>query len=208
MAAEDIGEEFAVLASGFNDAQAVSQLFRAAGTAPIAMIVRLDTSEPVRSGERTLLIGSAFDDRRDLLRGRALTWYVGRRRLGTGQQLSAKLPSGRVVLRLIARDQSGRQALVRRTLLVAPPPVHLLRLIYTDQVRRGDRRLTARISATSPATFQVGGQRYSVGPRARLITVPLPRRPTTGLIKLRFTLTATGRSPARSERGTIMTVRP
>jgi hypothetical protein len=192
---------------GFNEAQAVSQLFRAAGTAPIATIIRPDTSEPVRAGERTLLIGSAFDDHHRRLRGRALTWYAGRTRLGTGEQVSATLQSGRIVLRLLAHDQSGRQTLARRTLLVAPTPLRVLQLNYADRVRHGGRKLTARISVTAPATLRVGAHRYGVGPRARLIVIPLPRRPAIGLLKLRFTLTATGRGPGSIERGTIMAVR-
>jgi hypothetical protein len=192
---------------GFNDAGAVSQPFRAAGSPPIATIVRPDTSEPVRAGERTLLIGSAFDDRHRRLRGRALTWYAGRSRLGTGQQLSAKLPSGRIVLQLVARDQSGRQTLTRRTLHVAPPTLHLLQLKYADQVRRGTRKLTARIRVNLAATLRVNGRSYGVGPRTRSIVVPLPTRPATGLLKLRFTLTAAGRGQGSIERGTILAVR-
>jgi hypothetical protein len=192
---------------GFNEARAVSGLFRADGTAPIATIIRPDTGEPVRAGERTLLIGSALDDHHRRLRGRALTWYAGRSRLGTGEQLRATLPSGRIVVRLLARDQSGRQTVARRTLRVASPPLHLRQLSYPDQVRHRARTLTVRISATATATLLVGAHRYSVGPRSRLIVVRLPRRPATGLLKLRFTLTATGRSAGSIERGTIMAVR-
>jgi hypothetical protein len=192
---------------GFSDARAVSQLFRAEGTAPIATVLRPDTAEPVRAGERTLLIGSAFDDHHRRLRGRALTWYAGRSRLGTGEQLGAALPPGRIVLRLLAQDQSGRQTLALRTLRVALPALRLLQLNYADRVRHRGRTLTVRISATAPATLRVGGQRYSVGPRSRLLAVLLPRRPATGLLKLPFTLTATGRTAVGIERGTIMALR-
>jgi hypothetical protein len=192
---------------GFNEAHSVSQVFRADGTPPIATIIRPVTSEPVRAGERTLLIGGAFDDHHRRLRGRALTWYAGHSRLGTGEQLSAQLPAGRIVLRLLARDQNGRQTQARRTLSVALPPLRLLQLNYPDRVRRSGRTLTVRISVSAPATLRVGGHRYSVGPRARSIALPLPRRPAAGLLKLRFTLTAGGPSAGNIERGTIMAVR-
>jgi List-Bact-rpt repeat protein len=192
---------------GFNEARAVSPRFRAAGTAPIATIVRPDAGEPVRGGESTLLIGSAFDDRHHRLRGRALTWYAGRGRLGTGEQLKAKLPSGRIVLRLLARDQSGRQTLALRILRVAPPALRLLQMNYADRVRHGGRTLTVRISVTAPATLTVSGQRYGVGSRPRSIRVPLPNRPASGLLKLRFTLTPRGAGAGSIDRGTIMVVR-
>lgn len=41
------------VSDGFSEAQALAQLFRVAGTAPMATIVRPDTGEPVRAGERT-----------------------------------------------------------------------------------------------------------------------------------------------------------
>ena len=192
---------------GFNEARAVSGLFRADGTPPIATIIRPATGEPVRAGERTLLIGSGLDDHHRRLRGRALTWYAGRSRLGTGEQLRATLPAGRIVLRLLARDQTGRQTVARRTLRVAATQLHLRQLSYPDQVRHRARTLTVRISATARATLRIGAHRYSVGPRSRTIALTLPRRPATGLLKLRFTLSATGRGGARGERGTIMAVR-
>jgi hypothetical protein len=192
---------------GFNEASVTSPVFRADGTAPVAQIIRPGRGEPVRGSERTLLIGSAFDDRHRSLRGGALTWYAGRRRLGSGEQLGATLPAGRVVLRLVARDRGGHQTVLRRVLQVIAPPVHLLRLTSPDDVRHRARAITLRIAATTTATLRVAGRRYTVGRRSRTIVVGLPSSPGAGLLRLPFRLAAAGPGAPSIERGVIVVVR-
>ena len=192
---------------GFNEASVTSPVFRADGTAPVAQIIRPGRGEPVRGSERTLLIGSAFDDHHRSLRGGALTWYAGRRRLGSGEQLGATLPAGRVVLRLVARDRGGHQTVLRRVLHVIAAPVHLLRLRSPDDVRHRARAITLRIAATTTATLRVGGRRYTVGRRSRTIVVRLPRSPGAGLLRLPFRLAAAGPGAPSIERGVIVVVR-
>jgi hypothetical protein len=190
---------------GFNEANAVSPVFRADGAPPVAQIVRPGTGEAIRSSERTLLIGSAFDNRHRSLRGRALTWFAGRQRLGSGEQLEVRLPAGRVVLGLRARDQGGRNAVVRRVLHVIPAPLHLLRLSSPDVVRHAARTITVRIATSAPATLRTGGQRYHVGRAFRKIVVRLPRRPATGLLTLPIRLSS-GRPGAVSIQHTTIVV--
>jgi hypothetical protein len=192
---------------GFNEANAVSPVFRADGTAPVVQIVRPGMDEPVRGGERTLLIGSAFDDRHRSLRGRALSWYAGRYRLGSGEQLEAPLPAGRVVLRLVARDQAGHQIVLRRVLHVVPAQLRLLALSSPDVVRHRARTITVRVAVSTAATLRTGGRRYRVGRRPRTIVVRLPRRPVSGLLTLPFELAAGGRGAASRGHGAIVVVR-
>jgi streptogramin lyase len=192
---------------GFNEARAVSPIFRADGTPPVAQIVRPGPGEQLRASERTLLIGSAFDDRHRPLRGRALTWYVGQHRLGSGEQLEATLPAGRVVLRLVTRDRDGHQAVLRRTVNVIAAPLQLLRLSSPDVVRHRARTITVRIAASTTATLTAGGRRYHVGRRPRTIVIRLPRSPATGLLTLPIELNASsGHAPSRAH-GTILVVR-
>ena len=60
-----------------------------------------------------MLTGAALDDRHRELRGRALSWYAGHKRLGHGRKLTVRLPAGRTALRLVARDRSGRRGVAR-----------------------------------------------------------------------------------------------
>ena len=68
-----------------------------------------------------MLTGAALDDRHRELRGRALSWYAGRKRLGHGRKLTVRLPAGRPVLRLVARDPSGRRGVARLRVRVRRP---------------------------------------------------------------------------------------
>ncbi|MGI8429566.1 MAG: hypothetical protein ACR2OB_09745 [Solirubrobacteraceae bacterium] len=192
---------------GFNEANAVSPVFRADGTPPVAQIVRPSPGEPVRGDERTVLIGSAFDDRHRPLRGRALTWYAGRHRLGSGEQLEATLPAGRVLLRLVARDRTGHQTTRQRVLHVVPALVRLRQLSAPDVIRHRARTITVRVAASTAATLTTGGQRYHIGRRPRTIVVRLPARPASGLLTLPIQLVAGGPGPASSARGAIVVVR-
>jgi hypothetical protein len=192
---------------GFNEASAVSPIFRADGTAPVAQIVRPAAGEPVRASEQTLLIGSAFDDRHRSLHGRALTWYAGRHRLGSGEQLEATLPSGRIVLRLVTRDRDGHQTVLRRVLHVIPAPLQLLQLSSPNVVRHRARTIAVRVAASTTATLRTGGQRYRVGRRPRTIVIRLPRHPATGLLTLPIELAAATPGTPNRTRSEIVVVR-
>lgn len=191
---------------GFSEAQAISAPFRADGTPPVAQIVRPDRGEPVRPDEPALLIGSAFDELHRPLRGRALTWYAGRRRLGTGERLSATLPAGRVALRLLVRDRRGRRTVLRRVLRVAARTLRLQQLSYPYLVSRRAHTIRARVRANAPATLRIGNRRFQIGRRSRTIVLRLPRRPASGLVALSFQLVARG-GRTRAERSVILVVR-
>ena len=185
--------------------RARSAPFTVAGTVPVATIVSPQAVSAVRAGEPTQLIGGALDDRRQRLRGRTLTWFAGRRRLGSGERLKATLPAGRVTLRLLARDRTGRTGTARLTLRVASVPVRLVTLSYPQGVSRRSRTVTVRAAVAGAAVLHIGGRSVRVGHRAGGgCSVPLPRRPASGLIRLPFAVTAAGHTPVR---GTVMLVR-
>jgi hypothetical protein len=103
------------VSDGFSEARAASGRLRVAGTRPIVRIV------PVRgagAGDPIMLTARALDDRQRPLRGRALTWYAGTRRLGHGERLSVRLPAGRTTLRLVAVDARGKRSVARTTVRV------------------------------------------------------------------------------------------
>jgi hypothetical protein len=60
------------------------------------------------------------------------------------------------------------------------------------------------VQASAPAVLRVGGRRYKIGSGRRRISVALPRRPVTGIIKIPFQATprtgaATGKVTGRIE---------
>jgi hypothetical protein len=67
-------------------------------------------SAAFRAGGRIVLTGAALDDRHRELRGRALTWYAGRTRLGLGRKLTVRLPAGRPVLHSWRATRAGAAA--------------------------------------------------------------------------------------------------
>jgi hypothetical protein len=176
-----------VVTDGFTHGSAVSAPFRAAGQPPTVRIVQ---PEEVQQAGPALLIGSAIDQRGKRLSGRSLTWFAGRKRLGTGQQLRATLPSGKVALRLRARDAKGQVGVASRRLRIAPVPLRLTALRAPTRVAHGAKRVGIRMSASIPATVRVLGRRYKVGPRARTLRIALPAKPRSGVLPLRLQVTA------------------
>ena len=181
---------------GFNRARAVSAPVRVAGRPPTPRIVVPGAGESQQAG-RVLLIGAARDERGRRLRGHALTWFAGTRRLGTGERLTASLPAGRVTLRLRARDSAGRTAVARQRLTVAPVALQLQVLRAAERVNATARTVSIELSTSTPATLRAGGRRWPVGPRTRTLQIPLPARPRSGLLSVKLTITASGpRQPA------------
>jgi hypothetical protein len=189
---------------GFARARATSARFRADGAPPVARIVLPDANESPQAG-RVLLQGSGLDVRGRRLPGRALTWFAGSKRLGTGERLLAKLPAGRVTLRLRASDR-GRVAFAARPLVVTPVALQLTSLRVPDRVAARASRVAITLATTVPATLRAGGRRFRVGSRARRIVIPLPSRPRTGILERQLTLSADG-APQRRLRMTIVVLR-
>ncbi len=178
---------------GFNEPAVASRPFRVDGSPPAPRIERPRRGETVPEGSRVVLRGSAIDDRRLPLAGRRLTWFAGRRPLGRGERLAVRLAPGRHVLRLVATDRLGRRATARTAVRVAAARLSITRLDYEARIAPDARRFTATISASAPATLRLRGRSFKVGTRARRITVTLPARPITGVVRLPVSLSARGR---------------
>jgi hypothetical protein len=172
-----------VVNDGFSDASSVSAVLRAPGTPPSARIVLPQAGASLQAGS-VRLIGAARDDHTRRLRGRALIWFAGSKRLGTGEVLRAQLPAGRIILRLVARDLRRRTTVVTRRLLVAPVALRLLRLQTPANVGPRAGEVAIGLATSVPATLHVGSHSYRVGPHARTVKIPLPRRPKIGILQI------------------------
>lgn len=167
----DRGRVRVVVNDGFSDATALSALLNAPGTPPSARIVLPVDGASLQAGP-VRLIGAARDDHTHRLRGRALIWFAGSKRLGTGEVLRAQLPAGRIMLRLLARDLRRRTTVVTRRLLVAPVALRLLRLQTPAHVGRRADTVAIGLATSVPATLHVGSHSYRVGPHARTVKTP------------------------------------
>lgn len=179
---------------GLNEVLASSGRFRIDLRPPTVTIQRPVVRERLRTG-RNVLLGAARDDRGRPLTGRALTWYAGRRRLGSGERLRTRgLPPGRVTLRLVARARGGISATRRLRVRVVTEAPRLTRLDAPAYVRRSTRRVAIRVAAAQRASLSIAGRRTRIGPRARRLVIPLARSPRSGIVRIRFTLRGAGGS--------------
>jgi hypothetical protein len=186
---------------GFNEPHARSAAFRVDGTRPAPRIVSPQHGEALRANGRTVLTGAALDDRHRELRGRALSWYAGHRRLGHGRSLAVRLPAGRTVLRLVAVDRAGRRGVARLRVRVSRPALRLWRISYPRSLPRGARRLPVRIAASERAVLRATGRRFRVGTRIRRVVLRVPR---SGPVRIKAVLSARG---GRRLVGTIVVAR-
>ena len=191
------------VSDGFSETRVTSAPFRSDGAAPVVQILTPQRREDLRADARAGLLGAAFDDAGARLPGRRLTWFAGRRRLGTGERLSVRLPAGASVLRLVGRDASGRTGVARLSVRVARPPLRLADLRHARRVPRSARSLTVRVQTSAPSILSVAGRRYRLGTRLQRIVVTLPRRPATGVLRVPITAVPRGSAAAGRARGII-----
>jgi hypothetical protein len=180
------------VSDGFDEARVVSRRFRADGTPPQVRIVRPTATEALSSGDRVLLLGAAIDDAHRDLRGHALAWYARGRRVARGARAAARLPAGSYVLRLVARDRTGRAGVARVRVHVRRPELRLLRIAYPLHIAHGARALPVTVAASESARLRARGRAYRVAPRTRRIRLPLPDRPGSGVVRVPVKLVAVG----------------
>ena len=193
-----------VVNDGFSDGKDESSRFRADGAPPVVTITSPGPGETLSTGAHALLKGYATDDRGKALGRSKLTWFAGRRRLGRGGDLDARLPTGKVKLRLVARDRLGRTASASRSVRVAKPPLYVTRLSSPARVTLHAKTVSIRIAASARSTLKVGKRSYSVTTKSRKLKLTLPRSPKTGSLAVRFTLRKKG---ARTVKGVVRVVR-
>jgi hypothetical protein len=182
--------------------------FVAEGPPPQVTIAAPTGREPLVAGDRVSLSGSAIDDRLRPVNKRSLTWYDGRRRIGSGSEVTTRLHAGRHVLRLVARDATGHTAQARRTVRVARAPLRLLDLRAPERVRGGVRRLKVRIAASAAAVVRgAGGHRYRIGTKLSTVELMLPRRPAVGVLSVPLVVRAADPDTRGSVRETLLVLR-
>lgn len=181
------------VSDGFNATTVVSKRFTALGAPPQALIITPRAHLRVRADDPVSLAGTAIDDQGRQLKGTALRWFAGRRRLGHGARLTVHgLPAGRVTITLVSTDRSGRSSRSRVVIrVVSVAPLFLvLKVVGHRRAVFGAIRL--RVAASVPATLIAGRTRARVGRRARTITIHL-RRPQRAGSRLHLLLRADGR---------------
>jgi hypothetical protein len=184
------------VSDGFDETAAVSARFVAVGRAPQVTILSPTSGERERSDAALYLAATAYDDERNFLDGRDVTWYDDRRLIARGRLASATgLAAGIHILRAVARDATGRQgeAAVRVRIISSAPAIILSRAPAT--VARRARSLSLGVACSMRARLSVADpagvvQRGACGPQARAVTVPI--RPDNGPLRLELQAEAQG----------------
>jgi hypothetical protein len=195
------------LNDGFNQVTATSRAFLVQGNRPQVKIIAPVASSLLRAGDRILLSGVATDDLGVSLKGRSLTWYAGRRRLGAGPRLKARLSAGKVTLRLVARGSNGLTGVASVRLNVSPRRLRVVSVSVPQRVSHKATTVTVKLRTSDRAVLTAGGRRYAVRTRTTTLKVRLPKRPSAGVLKVGFRLTAASRSVKGTIKGIISVVR-
>jgi hypothetical protein len=165
-----------LVSDGFDLATATSGRLRAMGSPPVVQILDAPRRGHVLAGTTLLLQGSAFDDADHALKKGRLKWYLGKRLVGTGTQATVTdLQPANTTIRLVATDSHGRSAQATLPLRIAAGKPRFLLFDAPLLVPPKKNSVRIRIASSTPATFTIAGKHYSVAPRARTITVRVPR---------------------------------
>jgi hypothetical protein len=190
------------ISDGFNLTTVTSGRLRVAGSPPLVQIIGMPARGRVPQTAILPLQGSAFDDAGRPLTGRHLRWYLGKRLIGSGGQVSARgLRPGNNTIRLVATDAHGRRGQATARLRVSAVAAQYLLFYAPLQVSPRARSVWITAASTLPATFTIAGKHYALGPRERTITVHI--RAGRTLLLLPCSL----RSPGGVIRGTYVAVR-
>jgi hypothetical protein len=97
------------VSDGFNEAVAISPVFRELESKPVLRIYSPAAGAELRTGQMIYLSGRAYDAMHQLVPGERMIWYAGDQMLGTGQTLIVpSLPLGETSIRLVVMDEQGR----------------------------------------------------------------------------------------------------
>jgi|GEM_PF-3506252 len=176
---------------GFEETAAVSGRFTAEGRPPVVSIDSPSRGATIVNGASVALSGAALDDRHNPVSEGRLTWFDGKRLLGTGSAVAAQLSSpGLHRMTLIARDGAGRTGRAVVPVLVRAARPLFLNLRAPRRISPRARRVILRVAATVPARLSAGGATYAVDRRPR--AVPIRVRPGRRPLVLRLKLAAYG----------------
>ena len=186
------------MSDGLNET-AVSARFVSRGAPPLVRITAPERRITIGTHRGASLEAQAYDDSFQPLKGRALTWFDGRKRIAFGTATSvAPLAPGPHRIRVVARDHTGRtgSASVRvRVRAVAP---RLIVRAVPAHLSSGATVLRLRLATTIPAVVTATGRsvrgrpHWALGTRVRAISIPVTRG--SGPIRLALRATAFGRT--------------
>lgn len=184
---------------GFGEAVATSGTFTVRPSPPRLRIVDPGPAAVLRADASFVLRGEGSAGQRRL-EGRSLRWFEGRRLLGVGSSIAVQpLRAGLRRIRLVGTANGSSAARVL-TLRVRAVRAGFLTLAALRTTRRA-RQVRLRVASTAAATLRVGGRRFSVGPRASIVSVRI--RPGASTLSLRLEL----RTPAGPTRTTLRVIR-
>ena len=160
------------VSDGFNVTTATSGRLGALGAPPTVQIIGAPRRGHVMATASLLLEGSAFDDADQPVAGRHLRWYLDKRPIGIGQQVTARnLTPGRTVIRLVATDKHGRSSQAILPLRVSPVAARFVLFDAPLLVSPRAHSVRIELASSTPATLRIAGRTYAVGSRPRTITV-------------------------------------
>ena len=183
-----------VVDDGFNYTTAISKPFRVDPLPPLVRIFSLGKRPRLMSNATLTLTGEAIDGSLRSLRARSLRWYLGRRRLGSGDTLAVtSLPPGTKRITLVARDAHGLTGHASIVVQIKGLPPQFTRLRGPSSLSRKAHTLTLTVTASDPATLVVEGvgvhtTSIAVGRKARKVKIKVRSGPTS--LALRLTLHA------------------
>lgn len=177
---------------GFNETAAVSGRFTAAGSAPGVLITSPAKGRRQPNDAALYLSGEGSNDKFQPLRGRALRWYVGRRQVGSGNQVAVfGLSAGPTRIRLLACDRLRRCSAVTTIVRLTQALPRLLLLGHPKRLSPGARVVRLRVSSTVTATLTIGASRFAVSRQTQVILLHVRRSHSE--LSLQLVLSAGGR---------------
>ncbi len=179
------------VSNGFDTAEVTSPALRVDGRPPTAAIIRPTKGERGTAASKVVLLGQGADEAGKRLKGKALTWFAGKKRLGAGERLRVTLPAGRTTVRLVVKDKLGRTTTAKRTVRVDPVALEL-KTLKAGAVKAGARRVTVTVATNVPATLRAGKTTVRVGPKTRRVRLALAAKPAVGVLRLALRLTPVG----------------
>lgn len=173
----------------FHEALATSRRFRSRGAPPASKITAPLKGTSLVAGASLSLAGEAYGSAGNALRGRRLVWRDGRRVIGRGERITVTgVGPGKHRISLTARERGGPAGKAKLVVRVAAAVPQFTVLEAPKRISRKARRLKLRAATSFASTLKVGKKRFSLGRKARTVSVRV--KPGRGLLALELKLAA------------------
>jgi hypothetical protein len=124
-----------------------------------------------------------------------------------GAVLKARLPAGKVRLRLRARAANGLTRVVSERLGVTPQRLRAVSISVPQRVGRKAHTVTITLRLSARSKLVAAGHHFTVKTKETKLTIPLPKKPAVGLLKVPFKISATNHAVKGTLRGSIWVIR-